>query len=703
MECMDLGFATIDTKKAVAGSYITVRYTYHIGHPIDDTGCIKIVFRYASDFGTPQFVDKKAANYFTIHTTGDCRIEPRWDVKGNTRPWGHTLYLKVMGGYLEKGDTITVIFGDKSGDSPGWQMQTFCEKTFEFKTLVDPIATYQFKELPKSPEFTIVPGTPAHAVCITPSQISVNRKFSFFLKLEDLWGNPIQKPRKHSHVGFSKAGVGRVKITDKKTGLYAISNPIRIVDSTKALPHFYWADFHGQSEETVGSNTIEDYYSFARDYALLDISAHQGNDFQITDEFWDKINLTAKSFYRPKLFVTFPGYEWSGNTPLGGDRNIYFVSEGGKISRSCGDLLPGNKSRFKHSSTAKELFKNLSAQRVKTFAFAHVGGRYANMEMHDDIEVAVEVHSAWGTFDWLVRDALNRGYRIGICANSDGHKGRPGASFPGRSKFGSLGGLTCVLAEKLDRNSIADAMKRRHFYATTGNRCLIDLKVIASSGEIGYMGDVIGTQEKKSRLNVQIVGTAPIERVDVFNGGKRVKTLFPYSKEDLGRRIKIVWMGAEVKGRARMVTWDGTLRVRRNKILGISPINFWNPDCVPHQSGSNRVDWKSVTTGGVCGMILTLEKAGSGIIEMETVQKCLRCSVGSLGISPRRWKCNGIEKQIEIFRLPDVRDDIQFSLSVILNDLNCGDNPIYIRVIQEDGHVAWTSPVYLVKKDKAGK
>ena len=38
---------------------------------------------------------------------------------------------------------------------------------------------------------------------------------------------------------------------------------------------------------------------------------------------------------------------------------------------------------------------------------------------HIDIEVAMEVHSAWGTFEWLVDDALKQGHHIGICANSD--------------------------------------------------------------------------------------------------------------------------------------------------------------------------------------------------------------------------------------------------------------------------------------------
>ena len=44
--------------------------------------------------------------------------------------------------------------------------------------------------------------------------------------------------------------------------------------------------------------------------------------------------------------------------------------------------------------------------------------------------------------------------RVGIVANSDGHKGRPGASYPGAALFGAVGGLTCFLVPELTRQSI---------------------------------------------------------------------------------------------------------------------------------------------------------------------------------------------------------------------------------------------------------
>ena len=109
---------------------------------------------------------------------------------------------------------------------------------------------------------------------------------------------------------------------------------------------------------------------------------------------------------------------------------------------------------------------------------AHVGGRYADIKFaHDPMETAVEVHSAWGTFEWIVRDAFEKNYRVGIVGNSDGHKGRPGACYPGASFFGSYGGLTCFLAERLDRDAIFECMRRRRHYATTGNRALLDVTV----------------------------------------------------------------------------------------------------------------------------------------------------------------------------------------------------------------------------------
>jgi hypothetical protein len=698
MQQFDLGRAAIQPEHPmVAGAFTTVILAYTAGHPIDDSGYVKIAFRSVTDFGTPQFDDPAGPNYCRVSTTGDCRIEPRWDPKGHTRPWGRALFLKVRGGFLNRGEEVNVVFGDTSGGSPGWQMQTFCVEKFEFKVLVDPIATYQFKELPSSPTLHIVPGKPVRAVCIAPSQVEVNEGFLYYLKLEDKWGNPTGRPQAMTHPGFDTAGWQTVIVEDEETNLSARSNPIDVL--SESVPYRpYWADFHGQTEETVGSNAIEDYFTFARDFGFLNIAAHQGNDFQVTDAFWEHINRVTSEFYHPGVFVTFPGYEWSGNTPLGGDRNVYFTSEGGRISRSSTDLLPNNRSVFEDSPTATDLFENLASQDgPKAFAFAHVGGRFADLRMHDPaIELGVEVHSAWGTFEWLVEDALRQGYRIGILANSDGHKCRPGASYPGASLFGSLGGLTCVLARELDRESVYDALVSRHFYATTGNRCLVEVKLLSGDGRSATMGDVIEVGAGIPCLHVRVIGTAPVESVEVRNGTEVIETLRPFGKDDLGRRVKVMWSGAEKRGRDRMVRWDGGLRVQGNAILNAAPINFWNANQLLERIGNHQLAWKSITTGGVTGVILTLEKTEVGSLEIDTLQRRVGIEIASLSLEPKVWECGGLGKEIRVYRLPDSLPACEFSFALPLTGLHEGDNPIYIRMTQEDGHMAWTSPVYLV-------
>ena len=80
--------------KVPAGSWQTCRLTYTAGQAgIDDTGSLKVVMRYATDCGTPQFEDPSAANYTTAVASNGAHLALRWDVKDNVRPWGKTLHL----------------------------------------------------------------------------------------------------------------------------------------------------------------------------------------------------------------------------------------------------------------------------------------------------------------------------------------------------------------------------------------------------------------------------------------------------------------------------------------------------------------------------------------------------------------------------------------------------------------------------------
>jgi len=325
-----------------------------------------------------------------------------------------------------------------------------------------------------------------------------------------------------------------------------------------------------------------------------------------------------------------------------------------------------------------------------------VGGRYADLSIHDSqTEVAIEVHSAWGTFEWLAEDALRLGWRVGFCANSDDHTGRPGASHPGARGFGAFGGLTCLLAPTHDREGVLEALRSRHFYATTGHRALLEVQVDAGRAGRAIMGDVVETAEDQATVHVHTVGTAAIESVRVSNGVERIADVRPLHEQDIGRRVKIVWCGAEARGRDRAAVWDGELDVRGNAITGAVPVNLWNPNWPLDIHLPDRVAWRSITTGGNAGVILTLRDRNSGRLDIRTAQGHFQAAIGSIDLDPLVRDFAGLGKMIQILRLPDSPAPREFDFELTLNQLRQGDNPICVRVTQEDGHVMWSSPVYL--------
>ncbi|MCK5737868.1 DUF3604 domain-containing protein, partial [bacterium] len=349
----------------IAGEYTEFELIYSAGYfGIDDSGSLKIVWRFASDMAKPQFDNPAAPNYVSIAASNAATLDYRFDVKNNIRPWGKTLSIKIVKGYFQKGDQLHIRFGDRRKNSPGIRMQTFCEDAFELKVLVDAFATCDYVELPQSPTLKIIPGKPFRWQAVVPTQRTLNANFNLNLKAEDIWGNPtapdissiqlipnipvknlpktIEWPAGEpvlllENLQASQTGDLRIEIRDIQQKLLAITNPLRISEETKLQP--FWGDMHGQSEETIGSNSIDDYFTFARDRAFLDASCHQGNDFQITNGFWNKLNQTTAAFNQPGKFVTFPGYEYSANTGLGGDHNVLFRTEGEQIHRSSHALI----------------------------------------------------------------------------------------------------------------------------------------------------------------------------------------------------------------------------------------------------------------------------------------------------------------------------------------------------------------------------
>lgn len=724
----------------VAGSHAELTLIYTAGtFGVDDSGMLKVSWRTTSDMAKPQFTEPSAPNYTTVEASNGARLE-YWIDRLNVRPWVNTLLIRVGRGFLREGETLTVCLGDRRQGSPGLRLQTNCEERFEFKVYVDAFATYEFTEVPLSPGFALVAGPAARWKAILPSTVVVGEPFRLAIVAEDLWGNPTridrplalapsrpianlpagiapssqEGPRVLGDLAVAESGDIELRLDDAETGKeLARANPLRVM--ARVPLRRYWGDLHGQSGETVGTNPAESYFRYARDKAFVDIVGHQGNDFQITDKFWQELNRLTAAFDEPGRFVCVPGYEWSGNTGMGGDRNIFYRREGRPIHRSSRILVAGQGPQQEDCYTAKDLFRALSGE--DAVVIAHVGGRYADISLAHDgrLERAVEVHSTWGTFEWLLHDAFAQGYRVGVVCHSDDHKGRPGATRPGASTFGAIGGLTCYLMPELTREALFEALRQRRHYGTTGTRLFMDLFATFPEPVVGFsddpqlgpaqqhpvreamMGDIIRSGSVPMQLAVETMGTAPVERLDILHGTRLVQTVRPYTAADLGRRIRVLWQGAEYRGRGRETHWQGRLTLRGNRITRFAPVNFLNPERqVGETSPGTALAWTSVTTGNLAGIDLWLDGARHGILELETNIVSGRVDLAALADDTIIFEGGGLDRKLSVYRLPETDWGNRAACKHTVHRTGTGDLPVYVRVTQADGHQAWSSPIYLI-------
>jgi hypothetical protein len=115
------------------------------------------------------------------------------------------------------------------------------------------------------------------------------------------------------------------------------------------------------------------------------------------------------------------------------------------------------------------------------------------------------VHSSYKP-DGFVSLGLERGLRLGFQASSD--------------HVSTHMSYACVLAEDLSRAGLIDAMKKRHSYAATDN-IVLDVRM----GMLGMMGDEVTTTQPA--LDVVVLGTGPIDRVDIIRNGELVHSQRP--------------------------------------------------------------------------------------------------------------------------------------------------------------------------------
>jgi hypothetical protein len=714
----EIGSVTITpVDKIVAGSFGCWTLTYTVGlYGLDVGGGIKIGNRRMSDWGTPQFHDPKAPNYVTVSCSSPAELSVRYDPRGYIRPFRAVIAVDLEKGALSPGDRLVVVMGDQSGGSPGRQAQSFPEKECVFAVFVDALSSGLYQRVPQvSPPLQVVTGEAKTFVLQGPSEVLADRPFRVKVHGSDQYGNPTPTDAGGLSIKGADAEIqfhldskeGRVRwiedIRISKPGVYylqlcrgdeclARSNPIRVSDQ-KPLFHLYWGDTQAQTASTVGTGTVEEYFQYARDVAGIDFCTHQANDFILQDADWDEVVQQTKRFYEPGRFASILGYEWSGTTGAGGDRNALFEGDEAPLYRSSSwQVAKGSPETERPTAEsfhdAIRRYKAQSGWRV--VLIPHVGGRKARIDSIDPgLEPVLEICSCHGIFEWFLQDALARGYRIGVIAASDDHTCRPGLAFPSTPEMAIRGGLAAVYADDLTRAGIIDALYARRCYGTTGERIIVHVEADGHP-----MGSEF-TARHGPDIHVLACGTAPIEQITIYDKEREIFVFVPNPLKRDERRIRLLWSGARGRDRNRYTIWNGRLSLSGGRILSATPLNMYLAKEGITGWGSGHVSWRSITAGHESGILMEVDAPDETEIKFETAPANFSFRLGQIRNHDLRVEAEGVSQAVHV-STQHTTGDIRQAEFHFKDEGNChGSHAYWVKVVQRDFHRAWTSPIYV--------
>jgi hypothetical protein len=325
------------------------------------------------------------------------------------------------------------------------------------------------------------------------------------------------------------AGVYRLiaKGRGELAGIETLSNPM-VVEA--GLPRILWGDLHGHSQLSDGTGTPDQYYDYARNVAALDVSAltdhdHWGMHFLDSNpEMWERIKRAAREHHDPGRFVTLLGYEWT--SWLHGHRHVLYFEDDGEVFSSVDPRY----------ESPRQLWDALAGRPALTFAHHSAGGPVAtNWRFPPDpvLEPVTEIVSVHGSSEALdspgliynpvpgnfARDTLDVGYRFGFIGSGDSHDGHPGLAQLALKSAQS--GLAAIQSEERTREAVLAALRARRVYATNGER--IHLRVSIDGAPMGSLVPLPAepVEGATAVLVIDVVGTAPIERVDIIRSGRQ--------------------------------------------------------------------------------------------------------------------------------------------------------------------------------------
>jgi hypothetical protein len=332
---------------------------------------------------------------------------------------------------------------------------------------------------------------------------------------------------------------------------------------------------------------------------------------------------------------------------------------------------------------------------------------YSNHGCGEADDAPFDYHHSMGprTSESMIRGALAAGRRFGFYASTDSHDG-----YPGHYGHGKVG----VAAERLDLAALWQALKQRRTIATTGAR----IRATVDAGEGGF-GDVLGGTRKRD-LAVTVEGNAPIEAIDLVEGGGggwRVRRLGAPAVESqfTSGRCKVKIEAGWGRG-TNLSRWAIDGKVVQGRLLAIEPcFRFsstqaavvpterlerttarefrWSAEAVPNPMGA--MGGSHFNAGGTQAIVLELEASARTRI-------VLSAGALNLDLAIRDLAAGSVARQVAGFGSAALKvhravPEREFTAQVRVPRYQpwAPDGGfVYFRIRQADGHTAWVSPIW---------
>ncbi|MHB8346079.1 MAG: hypothetical protein ACYDHM_02655 [Acidiferrobacterales bacterium] len=761
-----LGNVTCNVRKIVAGSWQEIVLDYELGASgMADGSWFKATFRFYSDWALFQTSDPKGANYITAEYHAGSLVEGqspatvqslkvRFDQKGHERPFQKAVIVDTVDGYLKGGDHIVVRLGDRRFGGPGTRVQTFVEQNFRFRCYVDPLGTSRAATVPGDIVIQIVPGVPAQLVMNASRLVRAGEKLPLRICAEDQWGNTCRdqpekvfvaatlngKPVYEKKTTLAGQGWAVLLLDDlptDKSGELAVTASLidhpyvqpktfyATVDKDAEIPRIYYCDLHVHSEDTIGTNSTSYNLTYGRDVSGIDVLAFAHNDFNITKEKWDRTVDLIHEISQDGSFVAYPGTEWCGSSCAGGDHNVVFLHGGtpefpylknGEHVRSFewNEDMNTNVEVEPGAWPLEELWAAYAKDPEGHLLIPHVGGRRCILDWHyPALERLVEIGSSWGHFGWLYQEAMERGHKLGASMSGDEHRGRCGGGVPGTAVFGTKGGMSGVIANGLTRKDIAQALRARHTFASTGERSY----GLVRCGKY-IMGDEF-IHNGKARLEYRFLGDAGWDEIVAYDHSGAIwrRDL----QRELGlseRKIRLRWGGARVKDRYRAAAWRGVITITNAVINDFTARGFEHIEETCWREGGTQIGFHSDTYGDVDAIEIDVSNLSESVLKVEgTIDGYVKvgdplkgnpfvhCPTFSWEITGRelieharlRKDLPGIEMFLAFDRMSETPAPREVSGHIEVEPENGphGFRPVYLLARQVDDAKVWTSALFI--------